>query len=1097
MGLFKKKKNEEADDFILDFGGASSAGDDSEEFEDKLNITLWDDRKPHRPSHAMTVSEILGNFEETEEAESETVNAESQGVTAEAEAEVSTEVSADTVEAEPQVQEESTPEQSGIFEESKSYERGSQIVAPKDSAPSFSGDGDHVETDSVVKSITPPEIKINADSDKTAAERADELINRLKKENETISIEESAEPETPEAIEEVSETPNTAKETAEQPKSENIPDTIADIPGVRPEPVATKKETKLSPTAQALYDRMMAERAKMQSANALKTAVSETVRDTETESNEALTKAVEPEISLDFKDEDVTLTSDITAEPEIKSENIADAIFDSLNESFKSDNPLSRKKEQSAESLLSKCKSYVNPAYDIEMTPKSIDDIIHSAEQGARERLSNLYDIHNSEQIASTHHTHEFSPFIQKTTVGTDGKPVSIPVKIQDETSDGAIIASTSGDINDFQCSFADSSDSEFDGATRIIDIKSSSVTPHVTDPVRAEVLRDLLKPIAEVEEEPVSVPLRFSATEEAELPESETAAYKTPAPEVEDYNSVEDAESVRTDLSSQQLSIVARLIPTAVITIILFILDTFLKDALVSASLTAFALLNIVLSAVALAVNYRTLKGLTSLFSGIPDIDSPTALGVASVFLYTVITAISGSLTTSPLLIPAAMLILSFNLLGKLSIIKRIRRGFEIIANDREKKALTFVEDKYSASVMASGGVIGDALICLGKKTSNVKDYLKNAFDEDAYEKKLSPLLLFTVIAAAVAALLAFFMNDGVIPALAAFTAVTCAGCPLVAMFSCNLPMSLASKKLAGYGAMLAGHSSAEAIANANAVAFDAADLFPRGTIKLYNMQVLEQGAVDKYIASASAILTAAGSPLAPVFEEILETNNEEIPVADSIKYENNMGVSGWIDDRRIFVGNRTLMEGHNIKTPSLELDKKILRQGYFPLYLACDQQLCALFVVGYEADEEITYELRNLCNTGVTMLVNSNDPNVSEEMLCDYFGLYPDSIKVMTGTGVAAYKTASEYTESISAPASYSGDISGFLSAVTSSIRMKSIIITMLIIQFALMALGIALTGYCIFTAGIMNLPLLGVLGFQLIGAAVTYLAAHLRQP
>ena len=208
-------------------------------------------------------------------------------------------------------------------------------------------------------------------------------------------------------------------------------------------------------------------------------------------------------------------------------------------------------------------------------------------------------------------------------------------------------------------------------------------------------------------------------------------------------------------------------------------------------------------------------------------------------------------------------------------------------------------------------------------------------------------------------------------------------------------------------------------------------------------------------------------------------------------------MGVSGWIEDRRIFVGNRTLMEGHNIKTPNLELDKKILRQGYFPLYLACDQQLCALFVVGYEADEEITYELRNLCNTGVTMLINSNDPNVSEEMLCDYFGLYPDLVKVMSGTGVAAYKNVGAYTESASAPASYGDNICGFLSAVTSSIRMKGILNTMLIVQLLLFVLGFALVGYSVFTSGIMSLPVLGVLGFQLIGALVTSLVAHLRQP
>lgn len=1085
MGLFKKHKKDESEDFILDFGEGNGTAQGDDEVE-RLSVTLWDDRKPHRPSHAMTVDEILGNTPQPEE-ETEEIKQE---------------------------------------EESAEKEDEVKLVIPQDSADissQNSNDGDN-------EVVAPPSIKIATENLQSAEERADALIDRLKKENQILSskaeeVKEELETQPADVEKEAVEDPKTTAEEAATDSTAVETPAIQDVSVAEESPIPqaeikeekvssepTPAKTKLSPTAQALYDRMMAERAKMQSANSslhtspvpeIKEAVTEESLEVEVKETENKIETVEPPISLDFKDEDITVTSDITAEP-ANEETLADSIFESLNESMSS-NPLSRKMERSAESLLSKCKSYVTPTSDVELPAKSIDDIIEMAERGARERLSNLYDIQNNKPVTTVSHTHEFSPFLQKTTTGADGRPVSVPVKIQDETSDGAIISSTVGNINDFQCSFADNSDSGFDGATRIIDIKSSSIpkeepaTPHVTDPVRSEVLQDLLRPIVNPtgEVEIPTTPLKFGVTEEVELPETEIKETKEALPEVEDYHSVEDVETVRTDLASQQVSVMARFIPTVVITLILAVVDIFLKDTMLSASPTAFALLNIILSAVALAINFRTLKGISSLLGGAPDIDSPTALATLCTFLYTVISSFGGNLGTAPLLAPASMLILSFNLWGKLSIIKRIRRGFSVIANNEEKKALTFVEDKLSASVMSSGAVIGDALICQGKKTTNIRDYLKNAFSEDLYEKKVAPLMLFTVIVGAVAGLLAFFVNGGVLSAITTFAAITIAGCPISAIFCCNLPLSLATKKLASYGAMLAGHPAAEAIANANAIAFDAADLFPRGTIKLYNMKVLESGAVDKYIASASAVLSAAGSPLAPIFEEILETNNEDIPVADSIKYENNMGVSGWIEDRRIFVGNRTLMEGHNIKTPSLELDKKILRQGYFPLYLACDQQLCALFVVGYEADEEITYELRNLCNTGVTMLINSNDPNVSEEMLCDYFGLYPDLVKVMSGTGVAAYKNVGAYTESLSATASYGDDICGFLSAVTSSIRMRGILNVMLIIQLLLFVLGFALTGYFIFTSSIMSLPTLGILGFQLLGALITSVAAHLRKP
>ena len=427
---------------------------------------------------------------------------------------------------------------------------------------------------------------------------------------------------------------------------------------------------------------------------------------------------------------------------------------------------------------------------------------------------------------------------------------------------------------------------------------------------------------------------------------------------------------------------------------------------------------------------------------------------------------------------------------------LSRIRRGFEVIVGSEHKKAVTFVEDKLKAAVMANGAVIGEALICNGKETQNVTDYLKNSYSEDPYEKKLKPILIFTVIAAFVFALLGFAFG-GFITAVTAFALVTLLVCPPTVLLCSALPLGTASKHLYDYGAMIAGFAGAEAIANANAVAFDANELFPVGTVKLYNMQVLNKGAVDKYLTYATAVLTAAKSPLCPIFEEMIAESGEKLPTADSVKYENTMGISGWIGDHRVFIGNRTLMEGHNIRVPSLELDKKVLRAGYFPVYLAFDQQLCALFIVGYEADETITYELRRLCSTGVTMLVSSNDANITEEMLCDYFGLYPDSIKIMSASGVGSYKSETEYRESVSAPASFKDGICGFLAIVTSAIRIKSITDILMIVQLVGVILSLALCGYLLITGVLSTLPAIYIALFQLILTAIIKLISSFYQP
>ena len=141
MGLFKKHKKDESEDFILDFGEGNGTAQGDDEVE-RLSVTLWDDRKPHRPSHAMTVDEILGN---TPQPEEETEEIKQEEVSAEKEDEV-------------------------------------KLVMPQDSADissQNSNDGDN-------EVVAPPSIKIATENLQSAEERADALIDRLKKKNQIL-----------------------------------------------------------------------------------------------------------------------------------------------------------------------------------------------------------------------------------------------------------------------------------------------------------------------------------------------------------------------------------------------------------------------------------------------------------------------------------------------------------------------------------------------------------------------------------------------------------------------------------------------------------------------------------------------------------------------------------------------------------------------------------------------------------------------------------------------------------------------------------------------------------------------------------------------
>ena len=177
----------------------------------------------------------------------------------------------------------------------------------------------------------------------------------------------------------------------------------------------------------------------------------------------------------------------------------------------------------------------------------------------------------------------------------------------------------------------------------------------------------------------------------------------------------------------------------------------------------------------------------------------------------------------------------------------------------------------------------------------------------------------------------------DGVLYGFYSAAAIQCfAALPVIFMID-NLPLYSSAKRLSRMGAMIAGKTGAERIENANAAVFSADELFPSGTVQMHQLQILSDNSIDDTIIRAASLAEAMRSPLATIIKKIAGTGgNNVLPDSDTVKYEDRMGISGWVDNRLLFIGNRTLMEAHGIEVPSIELDRKILRQGLFPVYVA-----------------------------------------------------------------------------------------------------------------------------------------------------------------
>ncbi|HIZ84287.1 MAG TPA: hypothetical protein H9668_07725 [Firmicutes bacterium] len=586
-----------------------------------------------------------------------------------------------------------------------------------------------------------------------------------------------------------------------------------------------------------------------------------------------------------------------------------------------------------------------------------------------------------------------------------------------------------------------------------------------------------------------------FGDVEEENAPEEmPPELYGQEAEEIDDYETDADAASIRADLRARSRRLKARFLPTLLITAALFLLSSPLLDGFKAANLTVYLILNIVLVCLAALINLNIMKGLGSLFRLRPDMDTPAALALVGVLVHSVVMLATGNAAGTPQLGGLGAMALLFGGIGKMTLLSRIRKNFEVLAEEGDKQAVTLLDDPALTSALADGAVIGEALICARRKTRYPQNFLQHSYCPDPYERAVLKVSLAALALAVAGGIAAGFLS-GLASGMNLAAALLCLACPPTTLLLSSLPMKSAAKRLAAEGAVLTGYEAAENLSYANAIAFSADELFPAGRVRLYRMHLLSANPVDEAILQAAALAREAHSPLYSVFRQMLDKDTG-LPSVKNITFGEQKGLSGWCGKTRILLGTRELLQAHGIKTPAAQVDAKIRQKGGFPVYLAVGGQPSCLFVVGYAADENIAYELQRLSATGVTLLIHSTDPNLTAPMLCDAFGLYGDSLQLIAPEAAPLLEQATEPAEKADAPAFYRGSADGFAALLTAAIRLKGTVTAMTALHVTGMCLGGALAAYFILAGLPAFVSALPLAAYQLLCTLITCLVPLFRK-
>ena len=567
----------------------------------------------------------------------------------------------------------------------------------------------------------------------------------------------------------------------------------------------------------------------------------------------------------------------------------------------------------------------------------------------------------------------------------------------------------------------------------------------------------------------------------------------------VEDFNGKEDSKSILYELNLNIRKLFIRSVTMFSVTLIQLILTLIVglfPDGVLKAVANApviYAVINLFFVAAVIFINRITIySGLTPLVK--MKGNSDTALAVASIGmgLQSIVSLFRlSSVTGFDISFYSIIVTFGFlcNCIGKLMMVLRVKDNFKFVNNENPTHAVKIYTNEDIARKMLSGSVSDRPIITYHHKTGFLSNFLKISYAPDPSEDLAGKIAPVTAICSLIVAIMYGVTRTsftGAIDTLAVMTAVSIPICTLLAV---NLPMRMMCKKLNKKGAMIAGYPSVKQFCDTNAVMVDSNDLYPEGSVKLDGIKTFANHRTDESVLAAAAVLKEAQSPMAAVFNRSLLSGDRgiKLPEVESVLYEDTMGLVGRVNGERILVGNRTLMQKYNIETPSLDYEEKYIIEGRQITYLAQAGELISMFVTTYTPDPEIISALRRGEQSGLCYLVRTTDCNITSEQICDDFGLYYRSVKILpTGLGNVCKEAQSQVEEKSRAYLGTKGRIASMVRGVAGCVSIKSNISLAIVIQLIAMILGLLLVATLALYASTAVLGTVQILIYALFWAA-----------
>ncbi len=366
---------------------------------------------------------------------------------------------------------------------------------------------------------------------------------------------------------------------------------------------------------------------------------------------------------------------------------------------------------------------------------------------------------------------------------------------------------------------------------------------------------------------------------------------------------------------------------------------------------------------------------GMVNLFKRRPDAKSLAALSCVFTAVDAVICAVMDAGAPGLPLCAASAIGMTVAIWGEYCRCSALRRSYKVLTSSRNL-----------FTVSGEQGITKEAALL--KSRRGIRGFIRRSLEPDysaGVFRLLTPMLLIASVVLGALSTLAHGAPKAVVHAIAMCVAASSAFSVTLCF---SLPYAIAARRFGQSGASVAGWPGVRDIGRSRNVIITDSDVFPKGTLELGDVRILEGAFVDKVISATASVIAASGSGLAVPFAELIRRNGYSISRVENFEPHDGGGMTAMVDGESVFVGSAGFMNLMGVRLPRQE--------GQSPcVYTAVNGALVGIFTVDYLATGSVQDALVELLRSRLEPIFALRDFNLTPDMLQQKFRIPTDTLR------------------------------------------------------------------------------------------------------